>query len=67
MLMTGQQINWRIDGYDIIRSLYATEDWIKDPNPAHKNALPQQLSQPIPNDLHTWLQANSRRVPKRTA
>ena len=47
-----------------IRKLYKIEDRIKDLEPEQKTALRQQLSQPILDDLHPWLQANSRRVPK---
>jgi len=47
-----------------IRKLYAIEKRIRDLDPAQKAAQRQRLSKPILDDLHTWLQANSRRVPK---
>ena len=47
-----------------IRKLHAIEDRIKDLDLEEKLAQRQTLSRPVLDDLHTWLQANSRRVPK---
>jgi len=47
-----------------IRKLYAIEDRIKDLEPGEKLAQRRTLSQQLLDDLHVWLQANSRRVPK---
>jgi transposase len=47
-----------------IRKLYHIEDRIKDLEPAQKTEQRGKLSRPVLDDLHTWLQANSRRVPK---
>jgi transposase len=47
-----------------IRKLYVIEDKIKDLEPEQKAAQRQRLSRPVLDDLHAWLQANARRVPK---
>mgnify|MGYP001826660262 CR=1 FL=1 len=47
-----------------IRKLYKIEERIKDLKPAEKTELRQQLSRPVLDDLKTWLEDNSRRVPK---
>ena len=47
-----------------IRKLYVIEDKIKDLEPVQKAVQRQRLSLPVLDDLHAWLQANARRVPK---
>ena len=47
-----------------IRKLYQIEDRIKDLSLDQKTELRQQLSRPVLDDLKTWLEDNSRRVPK---
>jgi len=49
---------------DKIRKLYAIEARIKDLEPEQKKAQRQTLSRPVLDDLKTWLETNSRRVPK---
>lgn len=47
-----------------IRKLYRIEVRIKDLPPEQRTAQRQQLSQPVLDDLETWLKANISRVPK---
>lgn len=47
-----------------IRKLYAIEDRIKDLASEQKKAQRQALSLPILDDLKSWLEKNSHRVPK---
>ena len=60
----GQKVSKADVAIGKIRKLYRIEDKIKDLKPAEKVVQRRQLSQPILDDLKTWLQANSPRVPK---
>ncbi len=60
----GQKVSKADVAISKIRKLYAIESRIKDLEPEQKTAQRQKLSQPVQDDLKSWLQTNSRRVPK---
>jgi transposase len=60
----GQRVSKADVAIGKIRKLYAIEQRIKDLEPTQKAAQRQQLSQPVLEDLKTWLQTNTSRVPK---
>ncbi len=60
----GQKVSKADVAIGKIRKLYAIEERIKNLDPEAKTAQRRLLSQPVLDDLHVWLQANSRRVPK---
>jgi len=66
--MPGKKKGEKVSKADVaigkIRKLYVIEDKIKDLEPEQKTALRQQLSQPVLDDLKSWLNTNSARVPK---
>jgi transposase len=47
-----------------IRKLYLIEDCIRALPPEQKQHQRQQLSKPLLDDFHQWLQANQNRIPK---
>src|SRR5690606_22310687 len=47
-----------------IRKLYLIEDRIRALPPEQKQHQRQQLSKPLLDDFHQWLQANQNRIPK---
>jgi transposase len=47
-----------------IRKLYLIEDRIRDLTPEQRQQQRQQLSKPLLEDLHQWLQANQHKTPK---
>lgn len=61
---TGDKVSKADVALGKIRKLYAIEEKIKELPTQHKTALRQQLSQPVLDDLKTWLQTNVSRVPK---
>jgi len=60
----GQKVSKADVAIGMIRKLYRIEERIKDLVPVEKTLQRQTLSQPVLDDLKTWLQSNSRRVPK---
>ena len=47
-----------------IRKLYLIEDRIRESTPAHRQQQRQQLSKPLLEDLHQWLETNQHKMPK---
>ena len=60
----GQKVSKADVAIGKIRKLYVIEERIKDLDPETKATQRQQLSQPVLDGLKSWLQDNSRRVPK---
>jgi len=60
----GQKVSKADVAIGKIRKLYQIEERIKDLAAAQKTEQREKLSRPVLDDLHTWLQANSRRVPR---
>ena len=60
----GQKVSKADVALGKIRKLYLIEDRIKDLEPEQKTLQRQKLSQPLLDDLKSWLETNSRRVPK---
>jgi hypothetical protein len=60
----GQKVSKADVAIGKIRKLYAIEDRIKDLEPDQKTEQRSKLSRPVLDDLKTWLQINSARVPK---
>ena len=47
-----------------IRKLYLIEERIRDLTPEQKQQQRQQLSKPLLDDLHQWLETNQHKIPK---
>jgi len=60
----GQKVSKADVAIGKIGKLYQIEERIKDLEPALKTEQRAKLAKPVLDDLHAWLQTNSRRVPK---